>query len=376
MEVIYQNFDALEVSFQGAIPAHIRHSLFHAKKKAIATKAAAFAELGPKKLPVMVHETGAKGGYTYQFSTGLDGEIWLIADSSNVDFWNIRVRVRSLCIALNGYEKTKEKLLKILLRDLLAKGPKDNERKPQERISRVDYCIDFLILGGFIPNYSNFVCCGTTKKRQIGDIPYDQNSTGQKIDTLMVGKMPNRQIVIYNKIKEITAKSKKYWFKIWGLNETAIIGQIWRVEIRAGKKELNKWNLRSFSDFEKKIGNVITETLNAYKYTQPNFNDSNQSRWPLAGIWKMALEAIKGDLFAYFSKAQRNDVLKEIQELAALRYEKYISGIVVGYTAALGKDISEIPRVMEFISGQVLEDMANNPEKFRQKHKKVVSKFL
>lgn len=375
MKLIYQNFDGLEASFQCAVPPRILAELERAKKEAQATKNPVYAEIGPNKLPVMVHETGAKGGYTYQLSTGPDGEIWLIGDRENREHWNVRVRVRSLCLALYGFKAVKERILRTLINDLRAKGPDDNEKIPQERISRVDYCLDFLIEGDFKPYYSNFVCGGRTKKSQFGSIPYNQIASGQFIDTITVGKMPNRQVTIYNKTKEITAKHKKYWLKLWGLETLEIEGQIWRVEIRAGKKELNKWNLRTFDDFEEKIGDVITHTLKDFKYTVPNDNDKNQSRWPLSEIWELSIRAARRDLFSYISNADRKEILKEIRETIINRYEKLISGIFVSYTAATGKDISEIPGVLDAISGQLLEEIAENPQKFIQKHKKAADKF-
>ena len=289
MELIYQNFDGLEISFQCAISASILKTLEQAKIYSQQNKTQTFCELGINKLPVMVYETGARGGYNYQFSTGHDGEIWLIADRDNAELWNVRVRVRSLCLALRGYEKTKEKIMGILLHDLRAKGSKDNEYLPKERISRIDYCLDFLISEEFSPDCRNFVCHGRTKKILMGNTFYNQASTGQKVETITIGKMPNRQVTIYNKTKEISVRLKTYWWKIWGLEKSKIQGVIWRVEIRAGKKELNKWSLRTFADFENKVGDVITHILSEYKYTVPN-HDKNQTRWPLADIWKQALE--------------------------------------------------------------------------------------
>ncbi|MBV8549129.1 MAG: hypothetical protein JO126_06710 [Alphaproteobacteria bacterium] len=375
MQIVYQNFDGLEIAFKGAVAYRIRWALARAKQQAIKMLSPVYCELGPKKLPVMVHEAGARGGYTYQFSTGLDGEIWLVAEKGNPDRWNIRVKVRSLCLALNGYEKTKEKIFKTLAYDLLVKGPKDNEFKPLGHISRADYCVDFLMTEEFIPNYANFVCCGTTQKKQIGDIACHEGSRGRNIETLTVGKMPNRQICLYNKTREIKARSKSYWFKLWGLNEPDITGPIWRVEIRAGKKELKKWPLRTFSDFEKKIGDVILDILNSYKYTTPNFSDTNQSRWPLAEIWEKTIQAVEGNLLNYISKAPRGEIMQEIAELALDRYYKHICGLAVSYTAASGKKISDMSKIMEFISAQIAEDIQNNPEKFGQKYEKAQFKY-
>lgn len=375
MKLIYQNFDGLEIAFQCAIPLAILATLEQGKKEARDSRSASFSEIGPNHFPVMVHETGAKGGYTYQFSTGPDGEIWLIGDREARDQWNVRVRVRSLCLALYGYEKTKEKILDILLNHLLAKGPDENDKIPKERISRVDYCLDFHFMEEFQPSYLNFVCAGRAKKGFIGELPMQLESSGQSIEYIRVGKIPNRQIVIYNKTREISAKKKSYWWQLWGLNKSEFIGEIWRVEIRAGKKELNKWNLRSFNDFEKMIGDVISLTLNEFKYTNPNLNDKNMTRWPMSKLWVKSIKATEKDLIKYISNAERNSVLKELRDNIILNYKKLISGIYVGLTAATGKDLAQIPEVLDLVCDELFQEMSENPRKFIQKYNKKNEQF-
>ncbi len=375
MEIIYQNFDALVVSFQCAVPLRILSQLERAQQEARDTRNKAYAEIGPNALPVMVHERGARGGYTYQFSTGHDGQTWLIGSREDTTQWNVRVQVSSLCLALYGYEGTKEKLIDILDDDLKAKGPEENFGLPKERVSRVDYCLDFALSEKFSPTYKIFVCHGRAKKNEIGGLPYNQLSTGQGVETITVGKMPNRQATIYNKIKANTAQHKNYWWDIWGIDKEKFDKEIWRVEIRAGKKELNKWNLRTFDHLEEIIGNVIEDILKRYKYTIPNKNDTNSKRWPTAKIWLMAIEAVKKDLFNYYSKTNSKIVLNQIKEDIISNYETLIKGLFVGYTAATGKDISEMPGVLDHVCGQLIDDIAANPNKFVQKYNKKCGKF-
>lgn len=281
----------------------------------------------------------------------------------------------SLCLALYGYEKTKEKILRTLSEAILAKGPEYNDHIPQERISRIDYCFDFHFTEEFQPSYLNFVCAGRTKKGVLGELFMQAECTGQFIEYVRIGKMPNRQVVIYNKTREISATKKSYWWQLWGLEKSEFKGDIWRVEIRAGKKELNKWNLRTFTDFKKMVGDVISTTLDEFKYTTPNPNDKNMTRWPMSPIWQKAIKASQSNLLIYSSKASRKRVIKELKENVINNYKKLIFGIFVGYTAAAGKDISEIPGVMELVCDEILEQAAHNPAKFKQKYKKKLQEF-
>lgn len=377
MRLIYQNLDRLEVSFQCAVPSGIREQLERAKAEALQARTRAYAEMGSNKLQVMVLETGAKGGYTYQFSTGHDGALWLIGNRDDRNQWNVRVIVSSLCLALYGYYGAKERLLKVLKEDLKAVGPDDQAGEPIERVSRVDYCLDFLLEEAeiFAPNQNNFVCAGRTKKGVILDSPIQLEGIGRVVEYIRIGKMPNRQIVIYNKTREISASHKSFWWQIWDLNKEEIKTDIWRIEIRAGKKELNIWNFRSFKNLEEMLGDVVKLTLEEYRYTEPNSNDLNMTRWPMALIWQMAIKASEKDLLNYSSKASRKKVLNEFRNTVITNYKRLITGIFIGYTAVTGKDIGEIPGVLELVCDEILDQASNNPEKFRQKYKKKMEEF-
>lgn len=374
MKIIYQNFDALEVSFQCALPRALLVQLSVAKKRAQDISGKVVDNIGPNSLQVMVHEKGTRGsGYTYQFSTGPTGEIWMIRDNEANDLWNVRVKVRALKLALIGYEQTRYEIWDILINDLLAKGPEGGE--PIERISRVDYCIDFVMLEPFQPTYKNFVCHGRTKKNERGKLEYDQIATGQGVETLTVGKMPNRQVTLYNKLKEISVSHKSYMWQFWGIEKEEFNKEIWRLEIRAAKKELNKWNLRRFGDLEQIIGNVFLKILNDYKYTKPNLNDKSPHRWPKSTLWLKAENAIKKNLFNYISKTNEEIILKIIKNEAQDQCEKAIKGYLMRLGAIMGKDASEIPGVLELVEAQLLEEIAENPHRFAQKYNKKEEKI-
>lgn len=374
MELIYQQFDGLEISFQCSVPRRILLQLNQAKKEAQVEKGDVPAKIGGTT--VSVSETGARGGFTYQFSNGPDGEIWLVRDSEAADQYNVRVRVRSLCLALYGYEKTKEKILDILMKKLHAKGPEENNSIPQERISRVDYCLDFISKNEFNPSTKNFVCGGRTKKSEYLDLPAQSEGSGQYVEYIRIGKMPNRQIVIYNKTKEIKAKFKRYWFQIWGIDEKELSHEVWRIEARAGKKELNKWDVRTFDDLENKIGNVMSSILKEFEFRIPNLNDTNIKRWEVADFWLCAIKEMEINLENYISDAERNTILKGIRVQKLEQLKKLIAGCMVSLTAIEGKDISEIPGVLEGFSNELLDSVTQNPQKFRRTFEKSNNRYI
>lgn len=376
MELIYSNFDGLEISFQGAFPETILKQLERGRNEAEQNRRNSLVYLGVKEIPVQVAETGARGGFRYRFDTGLDRETWFVARSTNPEQWNIRVSVKSMALALHGYSGVKDNIIQTLI-DLGAYGyDKINDITgeiddfPKERISRFDVCFDF-VTEDFIPDPNHLITHNRTKRKLL----FSNNKEGELIFSgnnliyLRIGSMPNRQLVFYNKIKEIAELNKIYWYKVWNINKKEFNKKIWRIEARAGKKELNKWNLRTFKDFEKKAGDVIISILEENRYVIPN-KDKNRSRWPLAPFWKTAIKNANQNFDNYISKAKREEIViatrKELQE----RYKKHLMGMAAPLSVALGhEDIDQIPGVLDGVK-QDLEDIRKNQSHILKKKMK------
>lgn len=380
MQKIYQNFDGLDVSFQCALPVRLLKRLAEAQAEAQSTRQPTIIELGNKRRSVEVAENGMKGGYAFRFDTGPDGAIWAVANNEFSNRWNVRVSVKSLCLALHGYEKTKEQMLDFLIHELGAIAP-EGEDSPIERVSRFDYCVDFLATEPFTLNPKHFLAHNKSKRKFFSDIrkkdsePLVCVDQGKSTQTVTIGKMPNRQLTVYNKRLEIQQSRKIYWWNLWGLNPEEIKSDIWRVEIRAGKKELNRYQLRRFSDFEEKAGDVILNILRDYRYIIPNPDDKNRSRWPMAPFWKITINSVKQDLFDYICGAERSDIIEGQQKAILERYKSHIFGTITSYTAAQGKDIAELPEVIDGIYKDFGGEIHKNPQKFQKNHEKAEKRF-
>lgn len=378
--MIYQNFDGLDVTFQGIVPEYILKQLEAARLEAETNRHPVTIKLGYAKIPVAVAESGMRGGYRYRFDTGLDGETWCIANSDDPEQWNIRVSVKSLSLALHGYEGVKERLYD-MLEKLGATGsgevnPKTGEvyDLPREAISRVDYCFDFKT-DNFEIKPENLIAHSRCKKQYL--LPQEVVSTGRHITYSRIGSMPNKQIVLYDKIREIQEKNKVFWWRIWGIEKNNFSQKIFRLEVRAGKKELKNWNLRTFEDFEEKIGDLILTILKEIKYVEPNLNDKNMGRWPLADFWRKAQKAAKDTLKKYISNAKRKSVVEEYKNILIERYKKQISGMLPAYSAIIGKDdVAQIPGVLEDLANEISQQPKKNKSKMQRKIKKAQNKFI
>ena len=176
-----------------------------------------------------------------------------------------------------------------------------------------------------------------------------------------LGQMPNKQVVLYNKTKEITHHSKEYWWEIWQLRKEDVLGNnqsVRRVEVRAGKRELNAWGVKTFKDFESKAGDIMMHTLKHIRYATPLSSDSNRSRWPHHPIWQKCLKvSLKGALGDFVSHASRENILRDFKDNYIEDGKKRLIGNAIPLGALLGDDLGSVPKILEDLA----DDFKDNP---------------
>ncbi|MBF0446382.1 MAG: hypothetical protein HQL68_12410 [Magnetococcales bacterium] len=369
MKRIYSNFDGLDISFQGYFPADEIEKLKWAKEDAQKQNGDAVAYLGASQKPVLVRKTGVSP-YAYVFDTGPDGATWMAKRTEDPTEWGIRVSVHSLALALYGYEGVKTRI-KAFLIDLGAFGGL------LERISRVDFCVDF-ITDHFTPNPKNFICHSRSTKRGIGQIETVDLQTverGGEYESVMIGKMPGKQVVLYNKSREVQVKNKPYWWKFWGLDQKTFTGQVWRVEIRAGKHEIDKWPAKRFDDFESKIGDIFGKLLDSTRYVVPT-SDSNVTRWPESNLWKQVRIAVKEGLDSYSSGVEPEVIKQVLRYEVQERYASQIISLIPGLAVALGMEANERGAVMLFIHDYFNAFAEDQPNVLEEKFRRAVERLV
>jgi len=187
--------------------------------------------------------------------------------------------------------------------------------------------------------------------------------------------MPDRQATLYNKNNEIIASGKQYWWDLWGLDKNNFDGAIWRVEVRAGKGELDQWNLKRFKGFEEKAGDVMISILKAIRYTEPLNDDKNRSRWPMHPIWEASIEAAKTALTPYCCGASRGKIITDCRQEIINRYRKIFVGLSIGYTAAQGRSLSKIGAVIDEIHAEIDTNAKENRGSFIKKFERASGRF-
>jgi len=334
MKKIYANFDAFYIAVQGIVPMSLKAELADAKRLAEQEGKPQYTNING--LSGHVRETGAKGGYAYIFDqSGLKTKL-LFKKNDGPNKWNIFAQAKSENLIVHGLLDVKNEIFE----DLNTLGIEVEGHS----INRVDYCVD-IESADFELKPENFVSHHrNTAKRQYEDkeksIETDHNISVvglSKISSVTIGSMPFKQIIIYNKRTEAIQKKKLHWFDVWGIKRQEC-PPVWRVELRAAKKHLTKWNIKTIDDLEQKIGDVFIHALTSVRYVQTR-DVSNISRAPLHEIWMEVIDAVTNGLWDYISGISKPEMRKVKRRDYESMIEAQCFGLIATKFAASGEDI-------------------------------------
>lgn len=367
MEVLHRGFDGLDVAFEGQIGADLCSALEDAK---------AYASLSRKPtclpwngLVLLVAESGVRGGYRFRADIGQFGGTWMFKAPNGKDKWGVRVSCSSLQLALFGLEETKHYLYDTL--DALGIHLDGGG----ESIGRVDFAVDILA-PDFDLAAEDFVMHSNTGWAQEGELVVPRvNGKSDRITSVTVGKMPGRQVIVYDKRAEIIAKRKFAWWEIWDtyraenenpplVRENAGQSRAWRVEARAGKRHLkDKWAITKWSDLEARCGDMIADTMCAVRHVIPS-SDSNRSRWSTSKLWEIAQSEMSNELLGMRSFADV-ELVKEIQRAVFCDMMlKQSLGLVVTQGAVRGIDFDRLPNFAHWLGNTMARTISERALEF------------
>lgn len=353
-KLLYAGFDTIDLAIRGSLPSAVIDQLHEAREEAAKKQEPALCHLAGDKVAAHVAGYGAKGGYAFLLDTGPNGANWRIKDNSDPNQWNIFVSPRATMLLGNGYAET-FRIIEKTINDL-------NGKITAIALNRVDFAMDFQTLG-FELEIDRFVTQARSKLKphwsktsEHGDSEQLRSViNGRRVESVTIGSMPGRQVIVYDKRAEAIAKHKTYWFEVWGVDRGDPELEVWRVEVRAGKKHLkDAYNIRTLEDFEHSIGDVIANSLERIRYLAGLQTDSNVSRQALHPIWRSAQEVARDNLIQQRSGLTPDQVRAIERDQAALNYRKQIIGNAIGFAIASGQDATTIPSVLpQLIAEQI-----------------------
>jgi hypothetical protein len=331
MELLYRGFDGLDVSFQGQIDPRFCTALEAAKLNAQKFRTDEFLEW--RGIRMLVAESGARGGYAFMVRSDNPQANWFFKKPHLRDPWGIRVSCSSFQLASHGFGATRAAIIAAL------EGWGINIPSGSESIGRVDYAMDFLA-PDLILNPDHFVMhSNCSRADHHAEIDMRTQGKSGRVTSVTVGKMPGRQVIVYDKRAEIIARGKLWWQTIWDAARKRegmppleygdpISSRVWRVEVRAGKKHLkDTWAIHSWGSLDDRVGDVFARSLEAVRLAQP-IPDTNRSRWPDHPLWLQARQQMTDDLFEMRNFADP-DRLKQVHFDA---YDQLLAGQIKGLT--------------------------------------------
>ena len=292
MQILHRGFDRLELSIGVNIPPELFEYLNPIREEAEEARETRAISYGGVDFDLLPH--GVKG-YRFLLKSGPMDITWFFKKPNARDPWGVRIVVGSLFLATQGLGMARAKIDNTLER-LGIRYTKD-----QVSVGRTDFCVDILA-PDFELTPENFVIHSHANRADhlTPDDHALSNGKSGRFTSVTVGKTPGRQVILYDKRREVIDTRKPIWWDIWNHNlerdgflplapEDRAQSQVWRVEVRAGKRLMkNRWGITTWDQFDTTFGDVVAEAFDKIRYCAPDPTDTNRARWPDAPIWDMA----------------------------------------------------------------------------------------
>ncbi|MEP6342086.1 MAG: hypothetical protein ABJ275_02125 [Maricaulaceae bacterium] len=368
MELIYSGFDTLTYAIKGAAEAYSLERMKLAQEKAKQEQRDMPISFTKGQLKGLITPTGMKGGYAYILKFGGDiGHVISLKKSHNRENWNAHVKIRALALAVHGWEEAMMHVQTNLIH--IGFGG------TQISLNRIDYAMDFLNLG-IEPDPKHFVAHSRVKKSAY-KLEIDANLQGQTFKGVTVGKMPNRQIIFYDKRAEAIEKRKPAWFEIWGLDPRDVTQAVHRIEIRLGKTALSKWDIRTLADMKTRLNAAMTRATQVVRYLQDTPNDKNISRWPNHPLWDHVQQHVHAHVLSNNNKVDIARVKHVIKEQKAQERRKLVIGNMGGLSVFEDMNPDTIKAdMLEFIETQFRQIEADPEHPFWKSRVKTQDRFV
>lgn len=373
MEIIHSGFDKLEISFTGCLNMDLRQKLREGKETAIACGYPVPVDLGG--VIVWVKDKGAEGGYPFVFDTP-QGDMWAVKDNGDYNEWNLRCVVSAMSCATDGFKE-----IQFRLESMLNNWCGIWVSRGQVGVSRIDFAVDFIeprfsIKPELMVCHSRISQGAHTSLKEDDSFEEFYSFKNREINSYRIGKMPNKQIAIYDKTREVRSVGKDEWFRIWDI-EKDDRDTVWRIEVRAGKDALKKAGIRSFEEIEKHLGSLYFDIMDSIRMLDMPLEESeNVSRADVSEIWQKVQKAVYSCLDTIPAPCDYNQVKEVTRERMKRIYEKMIVGCAAGYIVA--KDMPKMNGILGIhkqISSDIRKAIVSDPAEFTGKINKAIARL-
>lgn len=369
--LVHAGFDTLYIAVQGALSETALDTLKQAREAAQSTLDPQSVSIGSGSYRALVQEGGQRGGYTYRLEAGPTDIVWAVKHNTDPRNWNLFAMIGSDCLLAHGLDGARAKLWQ----DLRAMGANALECS----INRVDFAMDFRMTGFELDTARVLAHSHSTVKAHCAtdDTHFSYSSRGRKVESITIGKMPGRQVIIYDKRRQVIKKRKTYWFDAWNVNPDDRSFDIYRVELRAGKKHLkDQWQISTLEDLDNSIGDVFHMAAEKVRYLDDVQWDSNVSRQALHPLWTHVQETAIRAMEHQRSGLTEGQLKQFYRDQKIDMYKKSMIAHAAGLSVALGLNHEDATDHLPEIAGDTLSDyIRNDRDGLREKRDRLASKI-
>jgi len=254
------------------------------------------------------------------------------------------------------------------------------------RVSRVDFAVDVLA-PWFAPDRNALVVPPGTKVREFTGVDETETHyTGSRVTGLRAGAVANRQLVIYDKRREVIQQHKLGWLPIWNASLASLglpsldlsdrdSSQVWRFELRMGSRQLRtRWEMRSWHDLWEMVGDAYTEFTERIRYTSPS-HDTNRARWPEHPLWSL-VRSIVSDALHKHRIGVLPETVKEVNRREHMRMlDGMILGLLVSRAAASDVGPDDFEDFVDAHSDAILRLSDDNPKSITERIERASKRY-
>lgn len=360
MQIIHSGFDSIYFSIQGALSPVARKRYERLKDQAIQQKSDHSFHVDGSTNRYRIQGNGKTGGYTHLINTGHVGSVIAFKKSLSRTEHNGFAEISSACLLAHGWENA--------IAQTLGHVKTLGFHVVEISLNRADYCMDFLDAPIDI-DPRDFIAHSRVKKtayhesgRVLDHMQKRSVAQSDHVKSLTLGKMPGRQIIVYDKRAEVIEKRKLYWFDAWGVDRADNTRTVHRVEVRAARDHLRKYNIRTLDDFKRHIGLVLTDAVRAIRWVRRPATDANVTRSPLHPVWEAVQTHMDNALAPYTAPLTAEVITECMRESKCHEYKQQFTGILGGYLGCTGVVYEEMPNVMQALIGEVSDSLKSEAQ--------------
>lgn len=364
MIILHSGFDSLDVAFKVHPSLEVLAILETAKEAAVEAKESTAIKLGGETFEV--GHTGGSGGYAFVLDAGSRRGIWTIKKPNAKDSWGLAYSSRSRPLAHKGIDYVRSDI-DVMLKALGCVVPSDGVR-----IRRVDYAIDFHD-PSFVLDPFDFVTHSRTKSSTYLELSDTRvNGRSGRVSSATFGKMPGRQVIVYDKREEAMAKNKIDWFFVWDAAmehagrerldfSDPAKSRVWRAEFRLAKRALrDRAGIQGWASLYSGLADQLQQLTHDIELRVPSSN-GDRTDWTVHPNWEVLRDVLAKDLFEHEVEVDEAVLTAEDLRQKQDQFLKLTAGHAVTFAALEGVTIADIDAYLEDLPWRLQSCIENSP---------------